>query len=190
MRIVILVFTLFFGMQTFAQKDCEFTINIKDSIGTYKETKDYLMSEKIFAGKATYLFFSLGNNDGTPLLKVQKIVKSSDFIEASCFDASSKVYLQLQNGKIVTLIYGDEDTCGSLIHLNDQKMSTRVTTGNFLFVKGNMQDLKKSPVSLIRILYATETSDLVVQKELVSELTKETYTPENYFIENLDCVLD
>lgn len=190
MRIVILIFSLLFGMHTFAQKECEYTLNIKDSIGSYKETKDYLMSEKIFAGKSTYLFFSLGNNDGTPLLKVQKIIKGPDFIEAICFDASSKVYLQLQNGKIITLIYADEETCGNLIHLNDEKMSTRIITGNFLFTKGTFEDLKKSPVSLIRIRYATETADIVVQKQLISELTKETYNPETYFIQNLDCVLN
>ncbi len=190
MRFFILVLSLFFGMQTFAQKDCIFTTNIKDSIGTYKETKDYLMHEKVFGGKSTYLFFSLINNDGTPLLKVQKIVKTDGFIEANCFDKQSKIYFQLQNGKIITLIYGDQDTCGNLIRLEDQKLSTRVVSGNFLFIKGSLEDLKSSPISLIRIKHSTENIDFVVKKELVSELMNETFSPETYFIENLHCVTD
>ncbi len=90
MKIVLIVLSLFFGTQTFAQKPCEFASNIKDSIGSFKETKDYLMHEKIFGGKSTYLFFSLINNDGTPFLKIQKIVKSANFIEAQCFDDQLK----------------------------------------------------------------------------------------------------
>jgi hypothetical protein len=190
MRIVILILSLLSGIQSFAQKDCEFSTNIQDSIGTYRETKDFLMHEKVFGGRSTYLFFSLVNNDSTPLLKVQKIVKSADFIEANCFDSQSKIFLQLMDGKVVTLIYGGEEKCGSLLRLEEQKLSTRVIFGNFLFLKGSIEDLKRSPVSLIRIRFLTETEDLVVKKELVSELTKETYHSENYFIDNLHCVID
>lgn len=190
MKFVIFVLSLLFAIPTFAQKKCDFATNITDSIGSYKETKDYLMHEKVFGGKSTYLFFSLVNNDGTPLLKMQKIVKSGHFIEAVCLDSQSKIYLQLQNGKIVTLVYGDRETCGNLVHLDAEKMSTRVLAANFLFLKGSMEDLKSSPVSIIRIRFSTQTEDIVVKKELVSELMKQTYQPENYFMENIECVMD
>jgi hypothetical protein len=189
MKIVLIVLSLFFGTQTFAQKPCEFASNIKDSIGSFKETKDYLMHEKIFGGKSTYLFFSLINNDGTPFLKIQKIVKSANFIEAQCFDDQSKVYLQLQNGKVVTLIFGDQESCSNLIRLEDQQLSTRVLSGNFLFLKGSIEDLKTSPVLLVRIRFSTETEDLVVKKEFVSELMNQTFSPESYFMENIHCVM-
>ena len=190
MRTFLFVFSLFFSLQALAQKECVFATNIKDSIGTYKETKDYMMHEKNFGGKSTYLFFSLINNDGTPLLKVQKIVKSADFIEANCFDQQSKIYLQLQNGKIVTLVYGAQDTCGNLLRLEDQKLSTRVISGNFLFLKGSIEDLQNSPISIIRIKFTTESADFVVKKELVSELMNETFSPETYFMTYLHCVTD
>ena len=190
MRILVLVLSLFFGMQSFAQQDCDFSVNVQDSIGSYRETKDYLMHETVFGGKSTYLFFSLVNNDDTPLLKVQQIAKSADFIQANCFDSQSKIYLQLQNGKVVTLIYGDQDTCGNLVRLEEQNLSTRILSANFLFMKGSIEDLKSSPVSMIRIRYATGSMDIVVRKELVSELMNQTFIPETYFMKNLHCVTD
>ena len=190
MKFVIFAICLFFTLPTFAQKNCDFSTKFKDSIGSYRETKDYLMHEKVFGGKSTYLFFSLVNNNGTPFLKMQKIVKSGHFIEAVCLDNQSKIYLQLQNGKIVTLVYGDQETCGNLINLDAEKMSTRVLAANFLFLKGSMEDLKSSPISIIRIRFSTQTDDIVVKKELVSELMNQTYQPESYFIENIACILD
>lgn len=190
MKIVILVLSLFFGLHTFAQKECEFTTNIKDSIGTYKETKDFLVHEKVFGGKSTFMFFSLVSNNGTPLLKVQKIIKSDGFIGANCFDAQSKIYLQLQNGRIVTLLYGDQETCGNLVRIDEQKLSTRILSGNFLFMTGSLEDLKSSPVTMIRIKYATDIEDIVAKKELTSELMNQNSNPESFFIDNLQCVLD
>ena len=190
MRAFILTITLLIGLQTFSQKKCDYTTEINDSIGTYKETRAYLMHEKVFAGKSTYLFFSLLNENGTPLLKIQKIVKSADFIPANCFDSQSKIYLQLLNGKIITLIYGDQETCGSLIHIPNELESSRVLTGNFLFLKGSIEDLKSSPIWEVRIRYANESNDFAVKKEFISELMKETFMPETYFINYLHCVTD
>ncbi len=190
MRIVILVLSLFLGLNTFAQKVCEITTEVNDSIGTYKETKSYIMDEKVFGGKSTYIFFALVNENGTPYLKVQKIEKSTDFIQATCFDKQSKIYIQLLNGKIITLIYAGEETCGNLIQLQSEGMSSRIITGNFLFLKGSIEDLKKASIWEIRIKYGTETKDFAVKKELVSELMKETYFPETYFIDYLHCVID
>lgn len=190
MRMFILISSFLLSIPAFSQKDCDFSTNITDTIGSYRETKNYLMHEKIFGGKSTYIFFSLINNEGTPLLKVEKIEKSANFISANCFDQQSKVYLQLLNGKIITLIYGDQDTCGNMIRVENELVNSRFMSGNFLFLKGSIEDLKTSPVWEIRIRYATETMDFVVKKELVSELTNQTYHPENYFIDNLKCVID
>lgn len=188
MRIIILALSLFFAAPSFAQMICEYSTEINDSIGTYKETKGYLMDEKVFGGKASYLFFSLSNEDGTPYLKVQKIEKSANFIPANCFDKQSKVYLQLMNGKIITLIYGQEEVCGNLVSLQDEKTSSRILTGNFMFLQGSIEDLKSAPIWQIRIRYTTETADYAVKKELTSELLNETFYPENYFMDYLHCV--
>lgn len=190
MRLLFLYLSLFIGFQCFAQKKCEYTTEINDSIGKYVETKAYLMHEKVFGGKSTYLFFSLANENGTPFLKIQKIEKSADFIQANCFDKQSKVFVQLLNGKIVTLIYGDVETCGDLIRQPNDPVSSRIVSGNFLFLKGSIEDLKSSPIWEIRIRYATETVDFAVKKEFTSELMKETFTPETYFVNYLHCVTD
>jgi hypothetical protein len=52
----------------------------------------------------------------------------------------------------------------------------------FMFVKGSIEELKSSPVSMMRIKYLTENEDYVIKKEFQSELNNEVYKPENYFI--------
>ena len=134
----------------FAQKPCEYSTNITDTIGTYKVTKESMMYEKKFAGNSSYIFLSLALTDGTPTLNLQLIRKSKDFMKANCFDKNSKLFLQLNNGKVVTLLHIDQENCGSLIRDNEG-YDNRVLSGIFMFVKGSIEDLKCSPVNLMRI---------------------------------------
>ncbi len=171
----------------FAQKPCEYSTNVTDSLGTYKVTKGYIVYEKKFAGNSNYIFYSLALTDGTPTLNLQLIKKSKDFMKANCFDKNSKLFLQLNNGKIVSLLHIDQENCGSLIRDNEG-FDNRVLSGTFMFLKGSMEDLKSSPVNLMRIKYLTDIEDYVMQKEFKSEMNNEVYHPETYFIDNLRCV--
>ncbi|MDR6759984.1 hypothetical protein J2Y38_000163 [Flavobacterium sp. 2755] len=171
----------------FAQKPCEYSANVTDSIGTYKVTNEYLISEKNFGGTFSYVFFSLAQTDGLPTLNLQLIQKSKDFIKANCFDKNSKVYLQLENGKIVTLLHINQENCGTLIR-DDKGFDNRVNTGIFMFMKDNYEDLKTSPVLIMRIKYLTDTEDYIVKRELVSEMNNKTYQPNTYFMQNIKCV--
>jgi hypothetical protein len=47
-------------------------------------------------------------------------------------------YFTLNNGKIITLIHIDEESCGN----NDSmiKADNRLTVGNFMFMKGSMEE--------------------------------------------------
>lgn len=184
----LLAITLFFiSLNSFAQKPCEYNMNVTDSIGSYKSTVEYMISEKNFAGNSGYIFFSLALTDGMPTLNVQLIQKSKDFIKANCFDKNSKIFLQLNNGKIITLIHIDEENCGSLIR-DDKNFDNRIITGSFMFMKNSFEELKSSPVSTMRIKYLTDTEDYILKKEFKSELTNEIYNPETYFINNLKCI--
>jgi hypothetical protein len=174
-------------LNLFAQKNCDYSVNVTDSLGTYKSTKEIMISEKNFAGTASYIFFSLAQTDGLPTLNVQMIKKSKDFTKANCFDKNSKLYIQLSNGKIVTLIHIDQESCGTLIR-DDNGFDNRVNTGIFMFMKDNYEDLKKSPISMIRIKYLTDTEDYVLKREFTSELDNKVYRPDNYFIDNIKCV--
>ncbi|SHH02983.1 MULTISPECIES: hypothetical protein [Flavobacterium] len=171
----------------FAQKPCEYSANVTDSIGTYKVTNEYLISEKNFGGTFSYVFFSLAQTDGLPTLNLQLIQKSKDFLKANCFDKNSKVYLQLENGKIVTLLHINQENCGTLIR-DDKGFDNRVNTGIFMFMKDNYEDLKTSPVLIMRIKYLTDVEDYIVKRELVSELNGKTYQPNTYFMQNIRCV--
>ena len=173
-------------LTAFAQKPCEYWVIVNVSIGTYKITNEYLISEKNFGGTSNYVFFSLAQTDGLPTLNLQLIQKSKDFVKANCFDKNSKVFLQLQNGKIVTLLHINQENCGTLIH--EKGYNNRINTGIFMFMKDNFEELKKSPVSIMRIKYLTDVEDYVVRSEITSEMNQKVYHPDTYFMENIRCV--
>lgn len=184
----LITFTFFLLTFTgFAQKPCEYSTNVTDSIGTYKVTNEYLISEKYFGGSFSYIFFSLAQTDGLPTLNLQYIQKSKDFIKANCFDKNSKIFLQLENGKIVSLMHINQENCGTLVR-DDKGFDNRINTGIFMFMKDNFEELKKSPVSIMRIKYLTDTVDYIVKGELTSELNGKVTHPNTYFMENIRCV--
>ena len=187
MKNTLIALFIFINLSVFAQKDCEYSTNLKDSIGVYKLTPEYLMSEKVFAGKSQYIFFSLVTDNGFPALNVQLIQKSKGFLSANCFDKNSKLYLQLQNGKVITLLHIDKESCGSLIR-DPNGFDNRVTMGTFMFIVGSMEDLKSSPVTLMRIKYLTNIEDYLLKKEIISEMDQKTFYPETYFLNYLKCI--
>lgn len=107
-------------------------------------------------------------------------------MKANCFDKNSKLFLQLNNGKVITLINTDQENCGTMLR-DDKGFDNRLTTGVFMFMKDSFEELKKSPVSMMRIKYLTDTEDYVLKKQFTSELNNEVYEPETYFIQNIDC---
>lgn len=187
MKQSILALFILISSHLFAQKPCEYSQNIKDSIGTYKSTKEYLIYEKNFAGNKNYIFFTLVETDGMPTLNINFIRKSKDFLKAQCLDKNSKLYLQLNSGKIITLLHTDTETCGTQLRDNDGN-DNRVLTANFMFLKGSFEDLKSSPVNLMRIKYLTDVEDYALKKEFQSEFDNNIYQPENYFINYIHCV--
>src|SRR6187402_1539282 len=177
----------FLSFNIFAQKPCEYATNITDTIGTYKSTKEYLMSEKVFGGNSSYIFYSLALTDEIPTLTVQLIQKSKDFLKADCFDKNSKLFLQLQNGKIVTLTHINQESCGTMLR-DANGFDNRIKSGVFMFLTENYEDLKVSPVTLMRIKYLTDVEDIIIKKEFTAELDGKVYYPETYFMDNIRCV--
>jgi len=186
-----LLFITILLLQTaiYAQKPCEFASDFTDSIGSYKETKTKIMHERVFGNSSSYIIFSLVKANDVPVLKFQSINKSKDFIKVNCFEKSSRIFLQLSNGKVITLIIADEGNCGTMIRDESQTSNIRVTSANFLFLINSLEDLKKYPITMIRIRYASnEIVDYMIKETLVSEMDKETYHPDRFFIENLPCI--
>ena len=187
MKKLFVILFILLNTTLFAQKPCDIDANVTDSIGTYKTTKQYLIYERSFAGNSTNIYFSLVNTDGVLSLDVQFLQKSSDFIKANCLDTNSKIYLQLSNGKIITLLSVGYENCGTLIK-DTNSINNRILSGSFVFVKENFEELKTSTVTFMRVKYATETIDYPFKTELVSEIDKNKYEPENYFINYIKCV--
>lgn len=186
-KIFTLILILAFQIN-YAQKNCEYSVNISDSLGTLKSTKDCLMYQKMFGGLEKSIFFTLTRNNNLPILQIQTLQKSTQFIPAFCVDQDSKVYLQLANGKIVTLLSLNEDSCGTSLLIDGK--NSRILTSYFLILNENFEDLKLSPITLVRMKFSTETFDFVVTSELVSELDKITYFPDSFIIKNIDCIIN
>jgi aryl-phospho-beta-D-glucosidase BglC (GH1 family) len=186
MKKFLLLLLLFLSTYTFAQKDCEYSINAKDSIGSYKSTQDYVIHERVFGNNQTSLFFSLINADGLLSLNVQMVQKSIDFISAKCFDKNARIYIQLTNGKVITLLGIDQETCGNSIRNNNE--TSRLLSGYFLFMKDTYEELKSNPISYIRIKFAGETIDYITKSDLISEVDKKTYHPNHFFMDYLKCI--
>jgi hypothetical protein len=187
MKNLLLTLTFFISLAAMAQKPCEFDSDVKDSLGTYKSLKQQMIFERSFAGNSTNIFFALSNNNGLLGIEVQFLTRSSEFISANCFDSGSKIYLQLNNGKIVTVLYRGSDTCGTLVR-DAQNGNNRIMSGTFLFTKENFTDLKESPVTYMRVKFAGTTIDYPFKTEFVSELDKTRYEPEKYFMDYLKCL--
>ena len=170
------------------KKDCIYDIEEKTDSTSLKVLPNVLMHEKIFGNSNEYLFFGLLNNDGVPMLSIQQLQKSKDFIKTNCIAKNSKIVLQLANGKILSLISANDETCSELMYDSAEQNNIRILTGYFYFTKTNYEELKKSAVSLMRIQFAGETKDYVLKSELNSETLKVKSNPDSYFMQFLKCV--
>ena len=181
------VLLAFFSLVTAkAQNPCEWVTTVRDSLGEYRATRESLVYERDFAGNASYIYFALAVDNDVPMLNVALVNKSEDFIRAQCLDGTSRIYLQLDNGKVVTLLHTDAETCGASVRTNG--VNNRVMNGYFVFRKDSFEELKKSPVALLRIKYATETVDYIVKERLESTLEKKILEPSLFFIRTLACL--
>lgn len=187
MKYLVLAVLFVYSVGVNAQNPCEFSTNVKDSLGSYKNTVDHLVYERNFAGTSSNMYFSLAVTDDLPTLNMQYIQKSKDFITANCLDKNSRIYLQLDNGKIITLLHIDQENCGTTVR-NAEGFNIRILSGYFMFIKENYAELKKSPVSLMRIRYATETVDYIFKEDLKAEIDGKTYHPGSYFVNSLHCI--
>jgi hypothetical protein len=116
------------------------------------------------------------------------IKKNKDFIAINCFNQNSKIIFQLTNGKIITLVHSNFEVCSELKYDNDLKDNIRFITGYFYFTESNYEELKNSPISLMRIQFMGENKDYIIISEFESELLKTKSNPSRYFVDYLNCV--
>ena len=122
------------------------------------------------------------------MLHVQLVEKSSLFLSAKCIDLNSKIVLQLNNGKFIVLKSISENSCATLSYNETEKANIRVLDGYFVFTKTNYEELKSSPISVMRLQFVGDKKDYNLKADLASEITKLNYAPSYYFIDYLKCV--
>jgi len=185
-----ILFFLLISCLTTAQKTCEFDFEVKNDSVNYRETKKHLIYERIFGKKTNYAFISLLNDGGYPMMNFQKVQKSDSFIETECFDKEARIYLQLTNGRIYTLLHTDQDVCSVRVpDIEGHKLNIRVLNTSFFFMEDDYEELKKYPVTLLQIRFSTgEKSSYVMEKELVSKNLEITSNPEKIFVDYYPCI--
>lgn len=182
------IICLLFPITVFAQNtDCVYEINQKTDSTSVKSLGAKLMHEKVLGSTSEFLFFNLLQLNGKPVLQIEIIQNSTDFVPTICLDEKSRINLQLYNGKIVTLKSLNESSCSEKV-ANQEKITTRVLSGYFTFLDDNYEDLKSNTVSMLRLTLATEIKSYVLNKLLISETLLETTKPESYFKDFLSCV--
>lgn len=169
-------------------KKCNYDIEEKTDSTSIKVLPQKLMHEKVFGNTSEFLFFSLINENSIPYLNIQQLQKSKDFIPTTCISKNSKIIIQLENGKFITLINAFEETCSDLNYDTTEKNNLRILSGYYYFTKSNYDEFKSSPVSLMRIQFGSENKDYVLKASLVSETLGTTSNPANYFMEYLECI--
>jgi hypothetical protein len=188
-RIFLLFILLFSGISTYAQKPCEYDFEVRNDSINFRETKKQLIYEREIGKKSSYAFVSLINDNGYIMLNFQKIQKSDSFIETECFDKDSRIFLQLSNGRIYTLIHEDKEICSARYPDVDNKLNIRVLNTFFYFTKDDFEDLKKYPVNIMQIRYgANDKTTYVMEKQIVSKNLNITSHPESIFMNNYYCV--
>ncbi|MCO6176170.1 hypothetical protein NHF50_14060 [Flavobacterium sp. NRK F10] len=184
-----LILFLLASVTLFSQsKSCKYEIEEKTDSTSLRILKEQLFSEKVFGSKKELIQATLLNNNGIPTLGLQIVEKNTIFIPTKCLNRSSKVILQLENGKIVTLLSINEDICSALSYIEEDKANIRILNAYFVFTKQNYDELKSSPVSLMRIQFSGESQDYIIKKEIQSELLKETFYPSRLFMDYLTCI--
>lgn len=169
-------------------QNCEYDIEFQNDSLSLKETKKYLIYEHAFGKKSNYMFLSLSNDNGYLLLNIQRVQKSDTFIETECLDKNSRIFIQLTNGKIYTLIHQEKEVCSTKFSSGTNE-NIRVLNSSFYFMKDDFEDLKKHPVSVMQIRYgAGDKTNYVFEKELISKNLEVTTQPQRFFIENFKCV--
>ncbi|BCY29177.1 hypothetical protein [Flavobacterium okayamense] len=181
---ILLLFPLF----SLAQINCKYDIEEKTDSTYLKVLPEKVMYERVFGDSKEFIQFSLINNNGIPTLHVQLIEKSSLFLSAKCFDLNSKIVLQLNNGKFITLKSISDNTCSVFGYDEKEKANFRILDGYFVFTKTNYEELKSSPISVMRLQYVGDKKDYNIKSDLASEITKLNYAPSYYFIDYLKCV--
>jgi len=186
----IALFFLFISCFSTAQKLCDFDFEVKNDSINYRETKKHLIYERIFGKKTNYAFVSLVNDSGYLMVNFQKVQKSDSFIETECFDKDTRIYLQLNNGRIYTLLHIDRDVCSAKIpDINNNKLNIRALNTSFFFMEDDYQELKEFPVALLQIRFATgEKSTYVMERELVSKNLDITSNPDRIFMDYYHCI--
>lgn len=187
MRLLILF--LLFSVYATAQLPCEFDFEVQNDSISFRETKKHLIYELEFGKKSDYMFISFINDGGFPILNIQRVQKSDSFIETECLDKDSRIFLQLTNGKIYTLLHLDKNVCSARYPDIDNKHNIRVLNSSFFFMKDDYEDLKKHPISIFQIRYGTgDRNNIVMEKELHSKSLNVSANPATVFMDNYNCI--
>ncbi|MBW3517977.1 hypothetical protein [Flavobacterium sp. NKUCC04_CG] len=189
MKYVILILGLLSTLFTVAQtKNCEIDYIVKNDSTDLKKTKDYLIVERIYPQSLESVYISLLKSDDLTYLQLQYLQKDTQFISTTCVDQKSMVSVQLSNGNIINFRHANIDYCNNLSFDSEQNANIRILSTYFLIQKEDLERLKESTATVMRIRYATTTATYELLDKIESKVVDKSYYPSNYFINNIPCI--
>lgn len=189
-QLISFLFLAFISIGHAQTAQCELDFEVSNDSVQLKRFKEQLLYEMDMGKKRESLFFSLIESEGIPLLEVQYLQRSPDFIPTQCFNNKSLVSIQLLNGQVVSLRHVAEETCSTLVYDAPEKTNIRILSTYFRILDNDVDKLMESPVSLLQIRFSLEQKTFVIKNELASSIVNQSYRPARFFQENLDCLKD
>lgn len=178
---------LFISFQGIAQVNpCTIVAEQNEEGQSYLATQDYMLFERQFGDLKLHFFFSIDIINEVPTLSMTIVNQSARFIPIKCLSEHSKMFIQLENGKVVSLLHMPEDNCGTAV--NADGINKRIYQAQFLFHKNSFDELLNSPMSLIRLRWGTDTEDFIIKPYMKSETDGKDYYPTTYFQTVLKCL--
>lgn len=166
---------------------CDLDYEIQNDSVQVKRYHQTLIYELDMGKNGESLFANLIEIGDTPLLEIQYIQKSTDFIPLLCFDRRSMLSIQLLNGTVVSLRHFNTDICSNFIYDKDQK-NIRVINSYFKLEPKDFDILKASKISMIRIRFLTDIKTYSIKNELYSNSHATSFEPALFFQKSIPCL--
>lgn len=187
-QLITLLFLAFISVGHAQETKCELDFEIDNDSVQLKRFKEHLLYEMDMGKKRESLFFSLIESEGIPLLEVQYLLRSPDFIPTQCFNDKSLISIQLLNGQVISLRHVAEESCSTFVYDAPEKTNIRILSSYFRILDNDVVKLQQAPISLIQIRFSIEQKTFVVKNELNSSIVNQSYRPASFFQENLACL--
>lgn len=187
MRNNILCFILLATLQSFAQEDCNYKIQVDTDDEIFKLTQESLIDFTVGNKKTAFVYFSLMNQDQIKSVVLHISLNATDMPPIICFNEKSRLSFKLSNGTYVSAPYLGEKTCGRQTE-NENTMNNSTSEASFFLDENALTRLSNTSLESLRIATQSINFDLKLRDVISNEQLGEPIYPKEFFINSLGCI--